>query len=57
MVLGTMGLEIIFSEGLLIDLKGLPGPPRFQKRFPNESLIREGKAKVKRPPRETVVTQ
>jgi hypothetical protein len=23
MVLGTMGLEIIFSEGLLVDLKGL----------------------------------
>jgi len=32
MVLGTMGLEIIFSEGLLIDLKALTGPLRFQKR-------------------------
>jgi hypothetical protein len=35
MVLGTMGLEIIFSEGLLIDLKGLAGPLRFSEADPD----------------------
>jgi hypothetical protein len=33
MVLGTMGLEMFFSEGLLIGLKG-PGPLRFSEAYP-----------------------
>jgi hypothetical protein len=35
MVLGTMGLEIIFSEGLLIDLEGLTGPLRSSEADPD----------------------
>ena len=56
MVLGTMGLENVFSEGLLLNLRGLPEPLSSRNSWSDSCWITEGRGGVKRPSTETAMT-